>query len=147
MISATRQFCTFFVGDGYFGIDVLDVQEIVPTRPLTPVPLAHPAVCGLMNLRGQIVTAIDLRRRLGLPDREAGSESVNIVVRTADGSVSIVVDDVGDVLDADDDRFEIPPETLSDFDRELIAGVYKLPDRLLVVLNAAVVVAVSEAVV
>lgn len=98
-----------------------------------------------MNLRGQIVTAIDLRRRLGLPNREAGHASANVAVRTDDGSVSIVVDDVGDVLEAEDDGFEPPPETLSAFDRELIEGVYKLPERLLVVLNAAVVVAVRDA--
>src|SRR5262245_46354614 len=98
---------------------------------MTRVPLAHPVVRGLMNLRGQIVTALDLRRRLELPERPDDESPVNVVVQADDGAVSLLVDEIGDVLEASDDQFERPPETLRGVARELIRGTYKLPDRLL----------------
>lgn len=139
-----RQFCTFYLQEQYYGLDVLRVQEIVRSQPLTRVPLADPIVRGLMNLRGQIVTAIDLRRRLGLPDRDAG-ESVNIVVQTEDGAVSLLVDEIGDVLDVAEQDFETPPDTLHGPAREMIQGAFKLPDRLLVVLDCDRIVSVPDA--
>src|SRR5215470_3234682 len=107
-----HQYCTFFVEGHYFGVDVLKVQEIIRYQEMTRVPLAHPVVRGLINLRGQIVTAIDLRRRLELPERAAGQLPVNVVVQTDDGAVSLLVDEIGDVLDVSDRAFERPPETL-----------------------------------
>jgi purine-binding chemotaxis protein CheW len=130
-----RQFCTFYLGTEYFGLDVLKVQEIIRYQEMTPVPLAHPVVRGLINLRGQIVTAIDLRRRLDLPDRAAGTLPVNVVVQTDDGAVSLLVDEIGDVLEVSDRQFERPPETLRGLARDLIRGAYKLPDRLLLILD------------
>jgi purine-binding chemotaxis protein CheW len=114
---------------------VRNVQEVNTYQELTRVPLAPQAVRGLMNLRGQIVTAIDLRHRLGLPDRPDSSTAVNIVVQTPDGAVSFSVDEIGDVTDVAASLFEKPPETLRGPARELIAGAYKLPDRLLLVLD------------
>src|SRR5262245_13738346 len=102
---------------------------------MTRVPLAHRVVRGLINLRGQIVTALDLRRRLDLPDREESHEPMNIVVQTDDGPVSLLVDEIGDVLELADEQFERPPETLRGPARDLIYGAYKLPDRLLTILN------------
>lgn len=131
-----RQICTFFVGDQYFGLDVLKVQEIIRSQPMTPAPLAHRVVSGLINLRGQIVTAIDLRRRLGLPDRVAEQPPVNVVVQTEDGAVSLLADEIGDVLEAGAEQYEPPPETLRGTARELILGAYKLDGRLLLVLDA-----------
>jgi purine-binding chemotaxis protein CheW len=93
-----RQFCTFYLGQHYFGIDVLKVQEIIRYQTMTRVPLAPPVVRGLINLHGQIVTAMDLRRRLELPDRPADAQPVNVVVHTDDGAVSFLVDEIGDVL-------------------------------------------------
>ena len=91
---------------------------------------------GLINLRGQIVTAIDMRRRLLLPARPADHPgSMNIVVRTADGAVSLLVDEIGDVLDMDPSTYERPPDNLALAARDLIRGVYKLNDRLLLVLD------------
>ncbi len=141
-MSATKQYCTFYLGHQYFGLDVLRVQEIVRHQPLTRVPLAHPMVRGLMNLRGQIVTAIDLRKRLDLPESEAGSEPVNVVIQTDDGAVSLLVDEIGDVLEVGEEQFERPPETLRGLTRDLILGAYKLTDRLLVILDPDLVVAV-----
>src|SRR6516225_11278479 len=130
-----RQFCTFYVAGHYFGVDVLKVQEVIRYQEMTRVPLAPHVVRGLINLRGQIVTAIDLRRRLELKDRPADQLPVNVVVRTDDGAVSLLVDEIGDVLEVPEKDFERPPETLKGTARELIRGAYKLQDRLLLILD------------
>jgi purine-binding chemotaxis protein CheW len=137
---ANRQFCTFYVNQQYYGIDVLHVQEIVRSQPLTRVPLASPMVRGLMNLRGQIVTAIDMRRRLALPERDEEREPINVVLQTGDGAVALLVDEIGDVLEVDEQQFEHPPETLRGPSRDLIQGAYKLPGELLVILDPQQVV-------
>jgi purine-binding chemotaxis protein CheW len=129
------QYCTFFVDGHYFGLDVRKVQEIIRYQEMTRVPLAPPVVRGLINLRGQIVTAIDLRRRLELHDRRADQLPVNVVVHTDDGAVSLLVDEIGDVLEVPEKAFERPPETLQGSARELIRGAYKLEDRLLLILD------------
>ncbi len=134
--TSSVQFSTFFVGDLFFGVDVLRVQEVLRFQEMTRVPLAPEVISGLINLRGQIVTAIDMRRRLGLPLREENQAPMNMVVRTEDGAVSLLVDEIGDVLDVDAAAFERPPENLDRAARELIRGVYKLKDRLLLVLDA-----------
>lgn len=130
-----HQFCTFYLGNQYFGLDVLRVQEIIRYQQMTRVPLAHPVVQGLINLRGQIVTAIDLRRRLDLPERPADQLPVNVVVQTDDGAVSLLVDEIGDVLEVSESQFERPPETLRGPARDLLRGAYKLDQRLLLVLD------------
>jgi purine-binding chemotaxis protein CheW len=129
------QFCTFLVRGMLFGLEVTCIQEVIRYQPLTPVPLTASTIAGLINLRGQIVTAIDLRVRLGLPARDPEERPLNVVVRTADGPVSLLVDDIGDVIQVDEDTFERPPETLGDAARELIRGAYKLKGRLLLVLD------------
>jgi len=126
-----RQYCTFEVEGLFLGIDVLHVQEVMRTRDLAPVPRAHPAVKGLLNLRGQIVTAIELRRRLDLPERSADQQPMLVVARTEAGVVAFLVDAIGDVIDVDPERFEPAPASLRAGVRELIAGVHKLPKRLL----------------
>lgn len=130
-----QQFCTFFVDGHYCGLDVLKVQEVIRYQDMTRVPLARPVVRGLINLRGQIVTAIDLRRRLDLTDRPDDQLPVNVVVHTDDGAVSLLVDEIGDVLDVSEEDFERPPETLQGTVRELIRGAYKLDGRLLLILD------------
>jgi purine-binding chemotaxis protein CheW len=140
-----QQYCTFYVDNLYFGLDVLKVQEIIRFQEMTRVPLAPPVVRGLINLRGQIVTAIDLRRRLELRDRPAESEPVNVVVHTDEGAVSLLVDEIGDVLQVPEAAFERPPETLTGTARELIRGAYKLPDRLLLILDTERTVDVTSA--
>jgi purine-binding chemotaxis protein CheW len=135
MSQTSKQFCTFFLNDLFFGVEVLQVQEVLRCQPMTRVPLSPPTVRGLINLRGQIGTALDLRHRLELPGRADGSPPMNVVVRSDDGAVSLLVDEIGDVVEISDDVFEPPPETLRGVARELIKGVYKLPDRLLLVLD------------
>lgn len=138
-MTTSQQFCTFYLGEQCFGLEVLKVQEIVRHQPMTRVPLAHPMVRGLINLRGQIVTAIDLRRRLDLPPAD-DRQGVNIVVQTEDGAVSLLADEIGDVLEVTDEQFERPPETLRGAARDVIRGAYKLSDRLLVILDTDLVV-------
>ena len=130
-----HQYCTFFVDGHYFGLDVRKVQEIIRYQEMTSVPLAPPEVRGLINLRGQIVTAIDLRRRLELHERRADELPVNVIVHTDDGAVSLLVDEIGDVLEVSEKAFERPPETLQGPARELIRGAYKLEDGLLLILD------------
>jgi purine-binding chemotaxis protein CheW len=143
-VAADRQFCTFLLAGHYFGVDVRRVQEVIRYQEMTRVPLAPPVVRGLINLRGQIVTALDLRRRLDLPDRPAGQQPVNVVVATDDGAVSLLVDEIGDVLEVPEAAFERPPETLRGPARDLIRGAYKLPDRLLLILDTARAVAPGD---
>jgi purine-binding chemotaxis protein CheW len=138
-----HQFCTFYVAGQYFGLDVLRVQEVIRYQEMTRVPLAPAVVRGLINLRGQIVTAIDLRRRLELTDRPADELPINVVVRTGDGAVSLLVDEIGDVLQVPESLFERPPETLKGSARELIRGAYKLPDQLLLILDTDRTVSVA----
>ena len=132
-----RQFCTFFLDGLRFGVDVQQVQEVVPYQEMTRVPLAPPAVRGLLNLRGQIVTGIDLRRRLELPDRPAETLPMNVVLRGEDSPVSFLVDDIGEVVEVAEGAWERPPETLRGEVRELIQGVCPLPGELLLVLDTA----------
>jgi purine-binding chemotaxis protein CheW len=136
LLPASEQFSTFFVADLFFGVDVLNVQEVLRFQPTTPVPQAPEVIEGLINLRGQIVTAIDMRRRLRLPTRPGDKSPMNMVVRTADGAVSLLVDEIGDVLDMDAATYEPAPENLDPAARELIRGVYKLKGRLLLILDA-----------
>jgi purine-binding chemotaxis protein CheW len=142
-MSATHQFCTFFLRDFMFGVEVQMIQEVIRFQPMTPVPLAPDAVHGLINLRGQIVTAIDLRARLGLPPRGGDVLPTNVIVRTADGAVSLLVDEIGDVVDVDSDLYERPPETLDRAACELVTGVYKLEGRLLLILDVATTTTIS----
>jgi purine-binding chemotaxis protein CheW len=135
MADGARQFCTFHLDDHLFGVDVLDVQEVIRYQAMTYVPLAPAVVEGLVNLRGQIVTAVDLRRRLELPARPSDRRPMNVVVRTEDGPVSFLVDEIGDVLEVSEDAYEPVPDALHGMSAELLAGVYKLEDRLLLVLD------------
>lgn len=135
-MSEPLKLCTFVLDGHHFGVDVRVVQEVLRTLAITPAPLAPDEVRGLINLRGQIVEALDLRRILGLPPAPA-SEAVSVVLSTDEGRVSLLVDRIGEVLDAPADAFEPPPETLRAELRPFILGVYKLEGRLLLSLDTA----------
>ena len=135
MSAEEQQFCTFFLDSLCFGVEVQRVQEVLREQEMTRVPLAPPVVNGLINLRGQIVTAIDLRRRLELRERAGERPPMNVVVRTDDGAVSLLVDDIGDVIKVQTDTFEPAPETLTGVSRHLIRGIHKLDAQLLLVLD------------
>ncbi len=131
----TSQFCTFYLDKLLFGVELRTVQEVMRSLEVTQVPLAPQVVCGLINLRGQIVTAVDLRRRLELEPRPEGVPAMNVVVRSDDGAVSLLVDEIGDVVEVEESTFERPPETLRGTVRTMITGVHKLNNRLMLVLD------------
>ncbi len=134
-MATTQQICTFYLDSYFFGVEVEKVQEVIRSHEMTRVPLASAVVSGLINLRGQIVTAIDLRQRLELSKRPADQFPMNVVIRTEDNAVSFLVDEIGDVLEMSKETFERVPETVHGVTRGLLRGVYKLQDQLLLVLD------------
>jgi purine-binding chemotaxis protein CheW len=133
--ATSGQLATFRLDGDLYGVEVEHVQEVLKSQGLTRVPLAPPAVAGLINLRGQVVTAIELRERLGRPPRPEGTDAVVIVVRLHGEAVSLLVDSIADVVDVDAADFEAPPDTLDGQARELIRGAYKLDGKLLLALD------------
>lgn len=136
MSTQSKQFCTFFLEGHYFGVPVQQVQEVLRYQEMTEVPLVSNVVRGLINLRGQIITAVDLRRQLGMTDRPEQQKPMNVIMRTADGAFSLLVDEIGDVIEVEDNTFEPPPDTLQGMARGMLRGVHKLPDRLLLILDS-----------
>ena len=134
-MSEKLRYCTFLIDDLLFGIEVSSVQEVIRYQQMTRVPLAPNSIHGLINLRGQIVTAIDLRSQLDRPRLEEGRLPMNVVVSVDQDAVSFLVDEIGDVLEIEDERFEEPPPTLQCRIRELVAGVLKLDRKLLLILD------------
>jgi purine-binding chemotaxis protein CheW len=145
------QYSTFFVGNRRFGLPILSVREIIRSCETTPVPLAPRHVRGLINLRGQIVTILDLAVRLGIPDREAAPEANVVVLEAGQGAAQahersadkgagedmtgLLVDSIGDVVEADLARMEPAPANVTDTDDQCIQGVIKTDTGLLVLLN------------
>jgi purine-binding chemotaxis protein CheW len=129
----TAQLVTFTLDDRLCGIPVDRVQEVLPGGTCTRVPLAPDDVAGLVNLRGQVVLSVDLRRRLGMAARD--EDQMMVVVFVGDETVSLLVDQIGDVLEVDAEQFEAPPHTLSEELQAVILGAYKLPRRLLLALD------------
>jgi purine-binding chemotaxis protein CheW len=118
---------------------------VIRSLEMTKVPLAPAVVSGLINLRGQIVTAVDLRQRLEMEPAPPGILAMNVVVRSADGAVSLLVDEIGDVVEVEETSFEPPPETLRGSVRTVILGVHKLDDRLMHVLDIEKACQMAEA--
>ena len=134
-MARTSQFCTFYLDKLLFGVELKGVQEVIRSLDMTKVPLAPGVVSGLINLRGQIVTAVDLRRSLELRPGPPGRLAMNVVVRSEDGAVSLLVDEIGDVVEVDETSFEPPPETLRGSIRNVVLGIHKLDGRLMHVLD------------
>ncbi|HTS78055.1 MAG TPA: chemotaxis protein CheW [Bryobacteraceae bacterium] len=134
-MSQRKQFCTFYLDSRLFGVDVLKIQEVLRFQPMTEVPLASAVIRGLLNLRGSIVSTLDLRRRFAMPPLDSDTLPTNVVAQTPSGLISLLVDRIGDVVEVEQADFEPPPETLDATARELIDGVYKLPSGLLLILN------------
>lgn len=131
----SRQYATFEVADQLFGIDVAKVQEVLRFHEYTQVPLAPAAVGGLFNLRGQVIAAVDLRVQLGLAAQDLAEPVMNVIVRVDDEAVSLLVDRIGEVVELTDDALERTPDTLRGVARELIAGTFKVDDRLMLALD------------
>jgi purine-binding chemotaxis protein CheW len=140
-----NQVCTFYLEKQMYGVDVQSVQEVIRYQDMTDVPLAPDSVVGLINLRGQIVTAIDLRKRLGLKPRPEGQLPMNVVIQSNDEAISLLVDQIGDVQEFDSADFEMPPETVQGVSRSMIKGAYKMRERLLLILDTERALAVNPA--
>lgn len=125
------QLVTFRTGDYAFGVDVLDVQEVLRRQQMTSVPRAGSEVRGLINLRGHIVTAIGMRERLNLPSSGSDSDQMNLIVSLKEGCASLVVDEVGDVIPVDPRLYKQRPSTLTPPLRDIVVGVYQLDHGLL----------------
>ena len=132
---ALEEFVTFEVHDQLFGVSVHRVQDILMPQAIAWVPLAPPEVRGSINLRGRIVTVIDMRKRLGLPPRETATRDMGVTVEHQHDLFTLLIDAVGDVISLSADRFEPNPSTLNARWREIADGVYRLDGRLMVVLN------------
>lgn len=131
----TREFVTLFVDKQIFGIPVLQVQDVLGPQKITRVPLAPREVAGSLNLRGRIVTAIDVRTRLGLCALETNVKSMSVVVDHNGEYYSLIVDQVGEVMALSSGDYENTPATLDARWRDISAGVYRLKEQLLIVLD------------
>lgn len=129
------QCATFYVEKLFLGIEVKNVQEVLRSQETTRVPRAPAVVQGLINLRGQIVTAIDMRRRMGLPVRPESELPMNMVIRTEDGPLSLLVDEIGEVIELRSEQFEHPPANLNPEQLSTLRGVYKLESELMLLLD------------
>ena len=132
-----QEFVTVKLDGQWFGIPVSSVRDVLGSQVIARVPLAPPEVAGSLNLRGRIVTAIDPRVRLGLPIRDVNGARMGVVVEHDDNLYSLLIDSVGEVLNLPVDRYEQNPATLDSRWREISAGIYRLDDRLLVVMDVA----------
>jgi purine-binding chemotaxis protein CheW len=128
-------YATFYLADFYFGIPSASVVELTNTLMITPVPLAPSAISGLINLRGKIVTAIDLRKRLGITSRPELEGSVTVFVNRNELLFGLIIDRVCDILELDSSDFQQPPHHVSEDIAELIVGFHKLPDKLMFILD------------
>lgn len=130
-----NQYVSFLIADQLLGVPVDIVQEVLNPQAIAKTPKARPEIAGLLNLRGQIVTAVDLRKCLKLPANPAEKPSMNVVVRHKGESYSLLVDEVGDVINVSHDQFEPPPVTLDAHWKSLVSGVFQSEERLFIVLN------------
>ncbi len=141
---ATQQYATFRVADMFMGIELSWVQELMRYQEMASVPLAPPAVEGLINLRGQIVTALDMRTIFSLPPMEKGeTRPMNIVIRSEGGSVSLLVDEICDVVDVPKANWTPLPANLPAEQRALLQGVYQLDASLLMVVDTERVISMG----
>lgn len=136
----TEDFLTIFISGQMFGIPVLQVQDVLGSQKITRIPLAPPEVAGALNLRGRIVTAIDVRKRLGISEDDNdsdGAQKMSVVVEHGNELFSLIIDVVGDVLSLPQSDFESNPPTLDPVWRDMSMGIYRLDKELLVVLDVS----------
>lgn len=127
--------CGFHIGGFYFSVPIDRVQEVLKKAPVTPVPGAPRAVAGLLNLRGAIVTVLDIRPHLGVSIGGPAEAGAHLLLRDGSEIVALRIDRIGEVVNVSEESFEPPPDTLRGPARALITGVYKLPDRLMLALD------------
>ena len=139
-MSLNRSYATFYADKFYFGIRTSEVIELTKVADITPVPLAHPTISGLINLRGQIVTAINMRSRLGIPQASNPGDVITVLIEKFGVLYGLLVDRVSDILELDEADFESPPSNVSNSAKELLLGVCKLPNELLFIIDTGKVI-------
>lgn len=130
-----NQYVSFWVDDQLLGVPVSVVQEVLNPQTIASTPRARPEIAGLLNLRGQIVTAVNLRKRMGLPDLDGDRRSMNVVVHHGSESFSLLVDEVGDVINVSGETMDPVPHTLDAHWKTVTSGIFRLKDRLFIILN------------
>lgn len=150
-MSHSRQLTTFYIGKNLYGIDVSWVQEVTGALQIVSVPLAPSFVSGLINLRGQIATAVAMKSLFGLSvTKDLGRtidedrESMSVICRFEGNLVALLVDSIGDVMEVSEDRFEMAPMTVPPVVRRFLSGVYKIDGALLSVVDVAKVAAIAS---
>jgi purine-binding chemotaxis protein CheW len=133
--SEIMQLSTFWLAQDLFGVNALRVQEILPYQEIAPVPLAPEYIKGLINLRGQIVTVLDLRQRLGFAALPDATVSTNLIVTSPQGPISLLVDQISNVIDLQESRLTSPPGTIRGVAVQYIQAVCQLEEGLLIVLD------------
>ena len=134
VVGGTQEYVTLTVAGQWFGIPVLDVQDVLGPRPVAYIPLADKVVAGSINLRGRIVTVIDMRKHLGLPPREDDDPGMNIVVEQSGTLYSLRIDAVGEVMSPPESSYDRNPATIDPMWRDFSDGIYRLENQLLIIL-------------
>ncbi len=137
MNNESRDYLTVMIAGQRFGIPVLQVQDVLREQRVTRIPLASKEVAGSLNLRGRIVTAIDVRKRLGLPEKDDGLPSMSVVVEHKNELFSLIIDSVGDVVSFKDKYYESNPGTLDPLWRNISTGIYQMENELLVIMDVS----------
>lgn len=130
-----RQYVTMRIQGQLLGIPVLQIDDVLRPREITPVPMSPPEIAGMLNLRGRVVTAVDLRQKLGLPEHEERDKSMHVVTTYQGDLYSFLIDEVGDVLTLPAEEFESPPANLETHWKMIASGIYRLESELMVVLD------------
>ncbi len=138
------ELATFYVGDALCGMDILKVQEINKLMQMTKVPQAPEYVLGILNLRGQIVTIIDLGKKLGLGETDISQDPRNIIVNSAGGHVGLLVRKISDVVSADMEKMERAPANMRGIQGDFFTGVFKTNDNLIGILNVDKVLSIED---
>lgn len=143
-MAANKKYASFYLNGICFGVPIEEVQEVLEFQEITPVPLSPAVLPGIINLRGQILTTIDLKARLELAGNDSTSQPMMIVVRTREGPMNLIVDKIGSVLEVDANEFEKPTETLKPGVRAVTSHVCKLEGYLLLVLDTEKIIQLPE---
>ncbi len=138
------ELATFYVGNALCGMDILKVQEINKLMQMTKVPQAPEYVLGILNLRGQIVTIIDLGKKLGLGETDLSQDPRNIIVNSSGGHVGLLVRQISDVVEADMERKEHAPANMGGIQGEFFTGVYKTKSELIGILDVDKVLSIED---
>ncbi|MGA9177009.1 MAG: chemotaxis protein CheW [Desulfobacterales bacterium] len=133
--SDTVELASFYVGEALCGMDILKVQEINKLIEMTRVPQAPEYVLGILNLRGEIVTIIDLGKKLGLKSTELNNKTRNIIVNSNGEHIGLMVEQISDVIQAEWEKVEPPPANIGDVQGKYFTGVFKTADRLIGILD------------